>query len=116
MRDLTNEEALDLFADLVEPVSEILFDAEVRKALEENNAAKAVKRAIKRHKRRIIEVLASIDGIPVEEYKVNVLTLPLKLMEFVNRPEFAELFTSQGQTSAADVSGSVTENTGDGAN
>lgn len=115
-RNLTNEEALDLFADLVEPVSEILFDTEVRKALTENKTAKAVKLAIKRHKRRIIETLALIDGVPVSDYKVNVLTLPLKIMELVNRPEFTELFTSQGQTNAVDVSGSATESIGDGAN
>lgn len=114
-RELTNEESLELFADLVEPVGEILFDEEVRKALSENKALKAIKLAIKRHKRRIIEALALIDGVPVEDYKVNVLTLPMKLMEFVNKPEFQELFTSAGQTNAVDVSGSATENTGDGA-
>ena len=114
MRNLTNEESLELFADLVEPVSEIIFDEEVRKALSENKAAKAVKVAIKRHKRRIIEALALIDGIPVEEYKVNVWTLPMKIMGLVNTPEFSELFTSAGQTNAVDVSGSATENTGDG--
>ena len=116
MRNLTNEEALELFADLVEPVSEIIFDTEVSKALRENKTAKAVKVAIKRHKRRIIETLALVDGVPVDEYKVNVFTLPMKLMELVNKPEFQELFMSAGQTSAVEFSGSAMDNTGDGAN
>ena len=113
-RELTNEESLELFADLVEPVGEILFDEEVRKALTDNNALKAIRIAIKRHKRRIVETMALIDGIPVDEYKVNVWTLPKKIMELVNTPEFSELFMSAGQTNAVDVSGSATENTGDG--
>lgn len=114
MRTLTNDESLELFADLVEPVAAIIIDEEVRKALSDNKKARAVKLAIKRHKHEVLEILALIDGVPIDDYKVSVLTIPVRLMEIVNRPEFTELFTSQGQTSAANVSGSATENTGDG--
>lgn len=115
MRTLTNEEALDLFADLLEPIAEILTDEEVKAAYAEK-PIKGIKKAIKRHKRTIVSALALIDGVPVKEYKVDVLTLPFRVLELANRPEFQDLFQSQGQTRAAHVSGSATGTTGGGVN
>lgn len=111
---LNNDESLDLFADLLEPVAEILADEEVKTAFNEKKI-RGVKVAIKNHKAAIIEILALIDGVPVEDYKVNVLTLPLKVVELLNRPEVADLFQSQGQMDVAAISGSATDNTKDGA-
>lgn len=111
---LSNEESLDLFADLLEPVAEILSDDEVKRAFRKKQV-KGVKVAIKNHKAAIIEILALLDGVPVEEYRVNVLTLPLKVIELLNKPEVASLFQSLGQEKDAAASGSVTATTGDGA-
>lgn len=111
----TNDEQLDLFADLIEPTSKILTDAAIAEAFKSGDTFKAVRTAIKNHKAEIIEILALADGVPVEEYKVpSPLGLTVKIMGFVNKPEVQELFTSQGQTNAADVSGSATENIKDG--
>lgn len=113
IKSRSNEESLDLFADLLEPVAEILADAEVKEAFE-SKKIRGVKVAIKNHKAEVVQILALIDGIPVEEYKVNVFTLPLKLLELLNKPEVAELFQSQGQMKVAATSGSATVNTEDG--
>lgn len=112
----TNDEALDLFADLLEPAAEIIGDKEVADILKSGDKPiKAIKVAIKKHKSAVVEVLARIDGVEPSKYEVNVLTLPVKLIELLNRPEVQELFTSQGQENAAGSFGSVTENTEDGA-
>jgi len=114
MNERTNEEVLDLFADLLEPVGEILSDKELSTLVQEKGKQlKAVQIAIKKHKTAIIQILARVDGVDPAEYKVNILTLPVKLMQFVNRPEVQELFTSQGQKGEPASSGSATENTGD---
>lgn len=117
MRDLSNEEALDLFADLMEPAAEILTDDEVKKAYSEK-PLKGIKLAIKRHKRTWITILALLDGVPESKYQVNVLTLPMKVLELVNRPDFQpivqELFQLQDQMTAVDASGPAMEPTGDG--
>lgn len=117
MSQRSNEEELELFADLLEPAAEILTDHAVRGVL--NSGGKpitAVKYAIKNHKKAVIEILARIDNVPVEEYRVSAITLPLRLLELVNKPEVEELFTYAGQMSDAAPSGSPTENTEDGAN
>ena len=110
LSDLKGEAALDAFADLIEPVSEIITDKEfVRLARSNAPRPKLVKAAIKNHKKAVIEVLAILDGESPESYEVNLLTLPKKLLEVANDPEIASLFQSQGQTVTS--SGSATENT-----
>lgn len=112
----SNEEELDLFADLLEPAAEIIGDKEVADVIR-NGGKKitAVALAIKNHKSEVIKILARIDGVPVEEYKVNAITLPIRLINLLNIPEVGELFTGQSRKSAAS-SGSATENIKDGAN
>lgn len=92
--EFQNEDALDLLADLIDPVSNILADDEVIKSLNTNKIS-MVKTIIKTHKKEVIEILARLDGVPVEEYKVNVFTLPIKLIEILNDEGLVNFFDSQ---------------------
>ena len=112
MEHLSNEDILDRFADLIEPVAEILADSEIR-AQADNRAAVAAL-AIKRHKHAVIRILAITDGVPVEGYRVNPFAIPVKVIRLLNMPEVKDLFTVQAQTSGDALSGPATENTGDG--
>lgn len=114
----TNEEQLELFADLLEPAAEIFGDKEIAKVFKTGGKpVTAVKMAIKNHKASVIELLARLDGVAPEDYRVpNPFALSLKLLNLFNDPTISNLFTSQGQTSAAAFSGSATESTEDGAN
>lgn len=110
LADYEGEKALEVLGDLIEPVGEILSDKAILDAWKENRY-RAIGIAIKNHKKAVIEVLATIDGVPVEEYKCNIFTLPLKVLELLNDPMLTQLFTSQGQTGDAISSGSASENT-----
>lgn len=111
----TNEEALELFADILEPAADVLADKELAAMIRGGGKPiKAVAFAIRNHKAEIIEILARIDGKRPDEYEVNLIALPLRLIRLLNRPEIQELFTLQDQTAAAVYSGPVTENIGDG--
>lgn len=116
MAERTNEEKLDLFADLMEPVAAIIGDESIRSSLEKGEPnIRVASMAIKRHKKEVVTILALLDGIPVEEYKVNLLSLPVKLVRLLNTDEFKELFTGADQKTDAASSGSATGITGDGA-
>ena len=104
------EAALDLLADLIEPVGEIMADKEIGDVFKKNRF-KAIGMAIKNHKKAVIQIMASMDGVPVEEYKCNVFTLPAKILELLNDQDLVQLFTYQGQTGDAKSSGSASENT-----
>ena len=116
MKERTNDQSLELFADLLEPFAEILQDEEVSAAFKAEKPVRGISVAIKRHKKEVVEILARIDGKDPAEYKVNVLSLPMRLLRLVSLPEVKELFRSQGQVTTAAFSGSATENTEDGAN
>ena len=95
MRDLAeikDNEALDLLADMLEPMITISSDPELKKMKGEDRL-KIVQYIIRNHKEPIMQILAMLDGVPVEEYHCSVLTLPATLLELFNHPEVSKLFT-----------------------
>ena len=98
LSDYKNEEALDLLAELIEPASKIMSDKNVQKLIKGKNKTGVVKTIIKSHKSEIIEILAILDGVPVDQYECNVLSLPIKLLELLNDKELVNFFTSQEWT------------------
>ena len=111
LSDYKNEDALDLLADIIDPVSEIMTDKELQKAVKGQNKLGVVKAIIKSHKTEILQILATLDGVPVEEYECNVFTLPVRIMELVNDKELASFFTSQEWTEEKTASIVPMENT-----
>ena len=109
LSEYQGEAALDLLADLIEPAGEIMSDKEIGEVFNKNRF-KAIGLAIKNHKKAVMQILATMDGVPVEEYKCNVFSLPVKILEILNDPDMIQLFQYQGQTGDANSSGSASEN------
>jgi hypothetical protein len=105
----SNEEALEIFADILEPAGEIIGDEEVKTAFRAGEKMKAIKTAIKSHKAAIIEILARLDGEEPENYHVGIFTLPAKILALLDNPEVAGLFTGAEQNEGGASSGSATE-------
>lgn len=93
--EFEGEKALDVLADILEPFGEILSDENVRQAWKDGKKMRAIAAAIKGHKSEVIYIMAALDDTPVEEYKVNLLTLPFKILEILNDPEVVKVFNSQ---------------------
>ena len=110
LSEYQGEAALDILADLIEPAGEIMTDKEICEVFKKNRF-KAIGLAIKNHKKAVMKIMATMDGVPVDEYKCNVFTLPVKILELLNDPDIVQLFTYQGQTGDANSSGSASENT-----
>ena len=112
LSDYKGEDAIDLLADILEPMSRILSDNELKESFR-GNAPKIdlVKKVLHDHKKEIIEILAITDGEDPSNYEVNVFTLPIKLMDLLDDEEFLKLFPSQSQNSGEESFGSATETT-----
>jgi hypothetical protein len=110
LSDFEDEKALDVLADLIDPVVDIMSDEKIKEYAQSGNKAKAIKMAIKNHKRSAIDICAILDDKDPKEYHVNLFTLPMKLLDILNDPDVIQLFQSQSQT-VETASGSVTENT-----
>lgn len=109
--DVKGEEALDIFADMLDPLFTILNNSNVQKAYREKNILSAVRIAMKECKKPVIELLAVIDGENPETYKPGVFTVPNRLVAILNNADFRNLFILQAQKTDTDTSGSVTANT-----
>ena len=112
LSEIKGEKAIEVFADLLEPASRILSDEEVLNSIKEKEPQVIIiKKMLKNHSKDVIEMLAILDDVPVEEYEVNFITLPAKLVELFNDEAINELFTSQSQNLISDGSGSAMANT-----
>ena len=109
LSEYQGEAALDILADLIEPAGEIMSDKQIGDVFKENKF-KAIGLAIKNHKKAVMQIMATMDGVSVEEYKCNVFSLPVKILELLNDTALVQLFTYQGQTGDAKSSGSASEN------
>ena len=112
LSEIKGEKAIEVFADLLEPASRILSDEEVLNSIKEKEPQVIIiKKMLKNHSKDVVEMMAILDDVPVEEYEVNFITLPAKLVELFNDEAINELFTSQSQNEVSDGSGSVMVNT-----
>ena len=109
--ELKNEQAIEALADMFDPIVEIASDDAIKSAARSGNKILMVQLRLKAHARAIFELMATSDGVSVDGYECNIITLPIKLMELFSRPEFEVLFQSQGQMEEMTYSGSATENT-----
>ena len=113
LSEYKNEEALDLLADVIEPVTTMLSDPAVVSIFQSDAPkVKLVTYLLKNHKAEVLEVLARLDGVPVSEYQCNVLSLPIKLLEIMKDKELMSFFSASAELEVIS-SGDATENTKD---
>ena len=111
MKERTNKEKLQYYADLMLPASKIFADQEVSEILKTGNLLLGINKAISKHADEVIEILALIRGVPVEEYEVSFSGIYKDIEAEIKKPEAQEFFTLLGLKTDAASSGSATENT-----
>lgn len=118
LSEIKGEESLDVLAELLDPITEIMSDAEVMRIYQTKQPrVKLVKFIIKKHKKSVIQLLATLERESVEEYieHMTLVSLPVKLIQIINDiqadDDLKVLFTSQGQTMEENSFGSATEST-----
>lgn len=98
LSEIKGEKAIEVFADLLEPVSKILSDEDILNSIKQKESQiTIIQKMLKGHSKEIVEMLAILEDVPVAEYQVDFVTLPMKLIEIFNDPAVVELFTLQGQ-------------------
>lgn len=112
LADYKGEEAIELWADLLEPLTEILTDEEVKKVVQGGGAvATIVKTILKDHSKAAETILLRIDPEPIDALNI-VLRLVALVKEIGQRDEIKSFFgfAAQGKTDN-ESSGLHTENT-----
>lgn len=112
LSDFKGEEALELWADLLEPLSEIMTDKEIEKVVKSGAPRlKVAQTIIKNHAKEAEQILLRIDPAPID-----ALNLVLRLVALINdigqHEDIKSFFGYAAQAKMEkESSGSVTENT-----
>lgn len=97
LSDYKDEEALDLWLELLEPIAKITSDAEVATVFRSGKPViEKAKTIIKAHKKEVCDVLLKIDDTPIDGLNIIVRLVDL-LLEIENHEELKGFF-SQAET------------------
>ena len=94
LSEYENEDALELVGDILEPLAEILGDEEIAKAFKTMPTIKIASLCLKKHAKNVVEILARIEGVPVEKYKGNIVTMTKSILDILNDEAFSDFFPS----------------------
>ena len=92
LSDYKDEEAIDLWLDLLEPIGRIFNDEEMKKAAKEDKLStlQMAQMALRNHKAEVVEVLTRIDDTPVDG--LNILTRLIGLFSEISESEYGKSF------------------------
>lgn len=112
LSDFENEEALDLLANIIDPLSVIMTDEEFVDTVRSGKPKLLIaKTAIKNHKKELVEIIATMHGETPDIYRFNIITLTADILDLINDPELESVFISQGQKMLKGSFGSAMEST-----
>ena len=112
LSDYKDEAAVELWADLLEPMTNILGDPKMQKLLKSKKAPLLkAKGILESHKKDAVDVMLRIDDTPIDGLNI-LMRLAGLILEFTNNPDMKDFFVSAGQDLTANKpSGDATENT-----
>lgn len=92
LSEIRGEDALDVLADLLEPVSEIFTDNEFINKIRGGEKMKACTLAIRNHKAAVLRILATLNGVAPEAYNPSLAEIPILLLQLLNDPDVVAVF------------------------
>lgn len=112
LSDYKGDEAIELWADLLEPLNVILADEEVSKVIQSGKPRLIIAKSIlKSHKKEAVDIMLRIDPEPINGLNI-ILRLVALLADIGQNDEIKSFFGYAEQAKTEDESGgSVTENT-----
>ena len=107
LSDYQGNDAIELWADLLEPVALIFADKEIKELAQSKKAPLYIaKEALKSHPKEITEILLRIDDTPIDGLTV-IKRLVNLIKELMESSEAKSFFNLQGQKSEDESSGSA---------
>ncbi len=92
LSEIKGDDAFDVLVDILDPLSEIIADEEIKKARAEGASRfKQCKLLLKYHREAVKAIIKALGDDPSE---VTVLSLPVNVIKLINDPEITRLFTS----------------------
>jgi hypothetical protein len=117
--DARGDEALDVLAELLEPVGNIAKDPEISGKMRTGGGGtilEFIASLLKTHKEDVIAIMALDDGVTVEEERrfVTALTIPGRLIRLIKTPVVHELLFGSAATNDPANGSSAASGSGNG--
>lgn len=111
LSDYKGEDAIELWAELIDPLTVILSDPKIKKAMDSGKTKLDIAKVVlKLHKKEALEILQKIDPAPVDGLNV-VFRLVALLADIGQNEEITSFFGYAGQVKTDSASsGSATVN------
>lgn len=112
LSELKDGDALEVYAELLDPVTKIAVDKEFQELYNSNKPyLLIIKHLLKNHKDETMEILAIVNGKKKEEFHANFWEIPKMIKEIWDDANFQNLFQLQQMTNSNDTSSVAMENT-----
>lgn len=108
LSDFKDEKAIEVVADLLEPIFNIVSNAENAKA-KDNGLIQFAAAMLKNNSKDVKNMLAILDDKDPSEYHCNAATVMIDVVNMLSDEELMQLFGLQRQTVTS--AGSASENT-----
>lgn len=113
LSDYKQEEAIDLWMDLLDPIGNILQNEKVKWEYKKGgNRIKVAQRIIKECREDAVKIMLRIDPTPIDGLNIIIRLVDL-IMEFEQSEDLKDFFGSAGMRTDGESSGNATENTED---
>lgn len=111
LSDYKDDEAIDLWATILDPLMVIVGDEEIKKMYAEKKSYASIAAvAIKEHKEQVKEVILAIDDTPITASNLMTRVL-VNMLDMVNDGEYGAFLNSQVQKDGQSASTPATEST-----
>lgn len=111
LSDYKNEDALDLLADLLDPVSDIMNDKGLQEiALQNGDKMAIAKYVLKNKQQQVVQILARMENKDVKDYSATLTEMFAQLLDVMNDKIMTDFFASQAQKIAGASSVSAMAN------
>ena len=112
LSDYKDDEALELWVDLLDPLTEILTDEKIKKIIQSGKPKITIaKEIIKSHKKDAIKILTRIDPEPIDG--LNIVLRLVNLLAEIGQSDEIKSFFAYAEQGETESSGLHTVSTGD---
>lgn len=112
LSDYKGDEAIDLWADLLDPLTKILGDKKVKDVIQSGKSKMEIaKEILKHHKKEAVEIMLRVDPEPIDGLNI-ILRLVAILSDIGQNDEIKSFFAyAEAVKTESESFGSATENT-----
>lgn len=107
---LQGEDAIDVLAELLEPITEIACDKEFERLYKSKPLVFAAKHCLKHHKKSVLKILALVNCEDPDYFSPKFWELPKMLIDVLSDEDVKSLFISQQMSNLDDTSSVAVDN------